>query len=77
MRNEKQGCRNNIPHSSLLISHLIIPNGKGKVGRFVSDEAVAALYQSPMGKVKNNILPYDFILHTTYRFVKRKFEFFV
>ena len=34
------------------------------------------VYQSPMGKVKNNILPYVFIIYTIYRFVKRNFEFF-
>ena len=34
-------------------------------------------YQSPMGKVKNNILPCGFIIYTIYRFVKRNFELFV
>ena len=61
-------------------SRVSIPNGKGKEGEIYETDDLHELvseYQFPMGKVKNNILPYGFILHTTYRFVKRKFEFFV
>ena len=50
---------------------------KARVARIKKESYTFHPYQFPMGKVKNNILPYDFILHTTYRFVKRKFEFFV
>ena len=53
------------------------PMGKVKGYNVYEGYNGSTLYQFPMGKVKNNILPYDFILHTTYRFVKRKFEFFV
>ena len=51
-----------------------IPYGKGKVIEDNEQTYYAKLYQSPMGKVKNNILCCDFIIFHRYRFVKKFFQ---